>query len=81
LVKTVANGHEIEQAAAIAPPYAGYGFPPLRMIRGANARKLTMSPPSPVRDRKRGRSVGPVRMGEEPSELVVAADIDIRLLG
>jgi hypothetical protein len=42
-VKFHSNAHEIEQAAAIAPPYAGYGFQPLRTIRGANARKLTMS--------------------------------------
>jgi hypothetical protein len=44
-VKTDADAHDIEQAGTMALPYAGYGNQRLCPIRGADARKLTMSPP------------------------------------
>jgi hypothetical protein len=42
------NAHDIEQTATMAAAICRYGYQRLRRFRGADTRKLTMSPPLDV---------------------------------
>jgi hypothetical protein len=70
----VRDAPEIEQARTMAAAICSYGFQRIRIIRGANAPKLTMSPP--LKAQVRGLKWDPQRLRLPKRDLRGSADRD-----